>query len=165
MANPITNDSKGIWRWKNDSAREEFEGSLSAYWEVHSDPMSNDYSPNETEAMDLLRKWAEKMKNEYEDNLIPISWYVRSKGLFEKMPFQFLHNSVANDETFLDHFTWPVNKLTGDPLNWLLLPVVDKLWNKDREDKGGFIQEATGWKPSILQPVVYLPSIMSAFSN
>ncbi len=163
MANPISNDSKEIWRWKNVSAGEEFEGSLSAYWEVHYDPMSEAYTPNEIEAVDLLRKWADKVENKYQDDLIPILWHVRSNGLFDKMPFQFLHNSVADHETFLNHFTWPVNKLTGARLNWLMLPVVDKLWSKDRADKGGFIQEATGWKPSILQPVVYLPSIMSAF--
>jgi len=56
----------------------------------------------------------------------------------------------------------PVNAKTGEPLNWFALPVVDKRWNTRRADKGGFIQEHTGWKPSVLQPYVYLPSLMEA---
>ena len=48
----------------------------------------------------------------------------------------------------------------GERLNWLLLPVEDKLWNAKQANKGGFIQEATGWKPSILQPFVYLPALL-----
>ncbi|NER28870.1 MAG: hypothetical protein F6J89_14840 [Symploca sp. SIO1C4] len=60
---------------------------------------------------------------------------------------------------FLNYFTSPVHFKTGEPLNWLSLPVVDKLWNNQRADKGGFIQEATGWKPSILQPFVYLRAL------
>lgn len=35
---------------------------------------------------------------------------------------------------------------TDNPLNWLGLPVVDKLWRSRRANEGGFIQEATGWK-------------------
>jgi hypothetical protein len=31
-----------------------------------------------------------------------------------------------------------------------------------RADKGGFIQEHTGWKPSPLQPVVYVPALRDA---
>ena len=57
---------------------------------------------------------------------------------------------------------WPVDAETGDELDWLALPVVDKLWNSKRGDKGGFIQEATGWKPSILQPHVFLPALIDA---
>ena len=57
------------------------------------------------------------------------------------------------------------NSVTGEELNWLTLPVVDKLWNRKRADKGGFIQEATGWKPAIFQPYVYLPSLMSALNK
>jgi len=47
-----------------------------------------------------------------------------------------------------------------EPLDWLTLPVVDKLWNARRADKGGFIQVATQWKPAILEPYVYLPTLV-----
>jgi hypothetical protein len=51
---------------------------------------------------------------------------------------------------------------TGARLNWLTLPVVDKGWNEAQNDKGGFIQEATGWKPSALQRTVNMPTLLSA---
>ncbi|WP_328491313.1 hypothetical protein OHS59_44295 [Streptomyces sp. NBC_00414] len=33
-------------------------------------------------------------------------------------------------------------------LLWLRSTVLDRGWNNSTADKGGFIQEATGWKPS-----------------
>lgn len=50
----------------------------------------------------------------------------------------------------------------GDRLNGLTLPVDDMRWTRRRADKGGFIQEATGWKPNVLQPFVYLPLLLHA---
>lgn len=79
------------------------------------------------------------------------------------MPFQFRHSARRSDKDFLTFFTWPVDPNTGNSLNWLTLSVVDKLWNSKRADKGGFIQGATGWKPAIFQPYVYLPSLMNVF--
>jgi hypothetical protein len=38
-------------------------------------------------------------------------------------------------------------------MNWLSLPVIDKLWNETRADEGGFIQQATGLKPSNIAAV------------
>jgi hypothetical protein len=66
------------------------------------------------------------------------------------------------EEDFLTFYSWPEDTKTRALLNWLTLPVVDKRWNNQRGDKGGFIQEATGWKPSILQPFVYLPTLLEA---
>ena len=63
-------------------------------------------------------------------------------------------------EDFLSYYSWPVNSKTGERLNWLTLPVIDKRWVGKHGEKGGFIQEATGWKPAVLQPFVYLPSLL-----
>jgi hypothetical protein len=57
-----------------------------------------------------------------------------------------------------------MNADTGERLNLLTLPVVDKLWDHTHADKGGFIQSATGWKPSVLHPFVYLPTLMGSGS-
>lgn len=155
-----------LWKYTNRSTGDEVEGPLKAHWEVELDPMSGDYTPEEIDATDLLRKWAKRVQKSHINGLIPIHWYVRAEGKHETMPFQFPHNPEDDPELerdFLTDFTWPVDVSTGKRLNWLLLPVVDKSWNQKREDMGGFIQEATGWKPSILQPFVYLPSIMSIF--
>src|SRR5438094_617144 len=92
----------------------------------------------------LLKEWVPLVQPTYPDGLVPISWYVDSPGnaKFERMPFQ--HPEDAAAENFLTHYTWPEDTKTHAPLNWLTLPVADKRWTKQRADKGGFIQEATG---------------------
>lgn len=161
-----------IWEVKNRRSNYEWEGELIAYWEVVGDPISDDYLPEEIDAEDLFKLWTDEIHKRHPDGLIPISWYVvcRKAGKFEFMPFQVPFSKLYGDkyegelddvlsENFLTFFTWPVDKKTGEFLNWLSLPVEDKLWNNKRADKGGFIQEFTGWKPSVLQPYVYLPSL------
>ena len=149
--------------WKAESRRTDYtwEGSLKAYWEVALDPISDDFTPDEMAAEELLYMWAEQVSEHHPDGLVPISWYVQQgSGNIESMPFQ--HGSYRDEQQddFLTYFTWPVDSETGAPLNWLELPVVDKLWRPDDPSKGGFIQEATGWKPSILQPFVFLPALL-----
>jgi len=166
----MTTAKKQAATWKVRSLRSdyEWEGILVAYWEVALDPISDEYTPKEINARELFYRWAKEVKKKYPNNLIPIYWFVecREQGKFAYAPFQFNHFIESNpSEDFLSEFTWPVNSLTGEKLNWLKLPVVDKLWNSKRGDKGGFIQEATGWKPAILQPYVYLPALTSALGE
>jgi hypothetical protein len=101
----------------------------------------------------------------YSNGLVPIYWFVEGpgRGKLERMPFQYNHLKAADaaPEDFLTFYTWPVNASTGEPLNWVTLQVLDKLWNRTRADKGGFIQEATGWKPAILQPFVHLQTLVA----
>jgi len=153
--------------WKVSSLRSgyEWQGMLVAYWEVYLDPISDDYTPQEINARELFHKWEKRVSEKYPNGLIPIYWFVECKkhGIFDGIPFQFEHIAGSFREDFLTFFTWPVNPETGEPLNWLTLPVVDKLWNPRRANKGGFIQQATGWKPAILQPYVYLPALSRAF--
>jgi hypothetical protein len=151
------------WKFCNLRSDDEREGVLMAYWEVSLDPMSDDYTPEEISACELFKQWIQKVRNKYPKNLIPIHWPVEctAQAVFEYMPFQFEHLTKRRNEDFLTFFTWPLNSATGERLNWLTLPVVDKLWNSKQADKGGFIQEATGWEPAILQPYIYLPSLSS----
>ncbi|QDN54307.1 hypothetical protein FNV67_00890 (plasmid) [Streptomyces sp. S1D4-20] len=51
---------------------------------------------------------------------------------------------------------------TGEAVNWLRLPVVDRAWNATARDQGGFVQEATGWKPSALQPTMNVVQVARA---
>lgn len=154
------------WKFRGLNSGHEWEGMLVAYWEVALDPISDDYTPQELDARELFHKWEKRVRGKYPNGLIPICWFVDCKGkghaTFECMPFQFEHIASSFPEDFLTFFTWPVNSETGEPLNWLTLPVADKLWNSRRADRGGFIQQATGWKPSILQPYAYLPALSSA---
>ncbi len=66
------------------------------------------------------------------------------------------------EEDFLTHYRTPVNADTGEPINWLRLPVLDRGWNATTADKGGFIQEVTGWKPAPLQPTMDVVQISRA---
>ena len=158
-----------IWKCHNRTTGFEPEGVLEAYWEVSFDPISDDYTPQEIDAQELFHIWERKVREKHSSGLIPIYWFVDYKCTnvvtFEAMPFQFEHFPGYNSENFLTFFTWPVNSITDEPLNWLTLPVKDKLWNAKQDNKGGFIQEATGWKPTILQPYVYLPALSSALSK
>jgi len=156
--------AKQSWKVRHRNTGYEWEGVLVAYWEVALDPISDEYTPKEINARELFNKWAKQVQEKYPNNLIPIIWGVecREQGKYEFMPFQFDHFKGRPREDFLTFFTWPINSVTGEKLNWLKLPVVDKLWNPRRSNKGGFIQEATGWKPAILQPYVYLPALENA---
>ncbi|WP_257139642.1 hypothetical protein [Streptomyces sp. or20] len=64
------------------------------------------------------------------------------------------HSAAGFHEDFLTHFTLPVHSVTGEPLNWLRLPVLDREWNPTTSNRGGFVQQATGWKPFPLQPTM-----------
>jgi len=126
--------------------------------------MSDEYTPDEADAETLFRRWGKRAAEVFPNGLVPISWYVdhAEGGRFEAMPFQYVEDSGRADENFLTYYEWPVHAVTAERLNWFTLPVEDKLWNDTQADKGGFIQEFTGWKPSILQPFVYLPSLVRA---
>jgi hypothetical protein len=156
------------WKVRSLCSDYEWEGILVAHWEVALDPISDEYTPKEINARKLFSIWAKEVKKKYPNGLIPIHWGIecREQGKAAYAPFQFNHfKEFKPPEDFLSQFTWPVDSSTGEKLNWLRLPVVDKLWNLKRADKGGFIQEATGWKPAILQPYVYLPALTSALNE
>jgi hypothetical protein len=161
----LEDSTMGSWRVRSRRSDFEWQGILVADWEVHYDPISDDYTPDEISAADLLAKWVEKVRADYPTGLIPIYWYVScpSKGEFERLPFQYDHHPhLGYEKDFLTFFTWPKSVKSGEQLNWNTLPVIDKLWNAKSANKGGFIQQATGWKPSIYQPFVYLPALLKA---
>ena len=158
------------WNFRHRTlGHEHTEASIVAVWEAHLDPISDDYTPSEISAPDLFTLWARRVSERHPNGLVPIYWFVDVRGetvrTFEYMPFQLDHLRRYNKEDFLSFFSWPTNPQSGRQLNWLNLPVVDKLWRRRRADKGGFVQEATGWKPSILQPFVYLPSLERALNG
>jgi hypothetical protein len=151
-----------IWRARSLCSGYEWQGPLVAYWEVLLDPISDDYTPEDTSAEDLLQTWVDRVLRDCPSDMVPIYWFAAAQehGMLERMPFQVNDTPELPVEDFLTYFTWPVNTATREQLNWLKLPVMDKRWNLERADKGGFIQEATGWKPAILQPYVYLPALV-----
>ena len=155
-------------KWRNKQSGYEFRGELHLSWEVHGDPMSDDYSgADDIAAVDLLRRWTDQYYPEaiaetlYGPGAVKIHWSIAGEP-FEAAPFSPDVWMLDDEEDFLTFFTWPTNPETGDRLNFNTLPVKDKVWNDQQWDKGGFIQEATGWKPSPFQPVMYVPTVFAA---
>lgn len=147
---------------------------LVLYAEPNYSSITNDYLPEEISATELWRIWVDKAANSaheqwpqlYRPGEVTILWTVTQPsftGIFEAAP----HTRPLppdpelvklfgryEEENFLTHYTHPEHAETGERLNWLRLPVLDRGWNATTADKGGFIQEATGWKPSPLQPTM-----------
>ncbi|MEU9264579.1 hypothetical protein AB0E04_03870 [Streptomyces sp. NPDC048251] len=154
--------STARWQYSNKQSHYEQTQKLALYWEPDGSAMSDDYLPDEVDAHELWRMWVDKYAGKYHQETpdvyapwhVPIFWFVTSVegGTFESAPHQMLPIAFILRENFLTHFTHPVHARTGEPVNWMRLPVVDRGWNAERAEKSGFIQEATGWKPSPLQP-------------
>lgn len=137
---------ENTWRFRSREHGFERIEPLRLRWEVRGDPISDDYTLEEISARDLFGLWLRRYGS---DAQTPIYWSV--VDVWEPAPFQLPPHDGAD---FLTYWTEPVNSVTTEPLNWARLPVVDKSWNSARCDKGGFMQEATSWKPSALQPTV-----------
>jgi hypothetical protein len=153
--------SSSEWTWSALRSGYTRTGPLWLDWEVDGSAMSDDYSFEDANAVDLWDIWAEKYAKEHGD-LVPIFWSVSNLdlGTFEAAPFQVHPYAFPAGKHFLRDFTWPVSAEDGSRLNWLQLPVVDKRWTAEQTDKGGFISEALGgWKPSPLQPMLSISAL------
>jgi hypothetical protein len=163
---------EALWTFASRRSGFEHTSPLSLVWEVHGDPISDNWDPAEISARELFALWLERYYPEPASEalcgsgMVAIHWFVRSRAGIEIAPFQAtaskLDGTASQSEDFLTHFTEPFNANSSEPVNWIRLPVIDKLWREGRGDKGGFIQEATGWKPSPLQTVVHIPSLLAA---
>lgn len=147
---------------------------LALYAEPNYSSITDDYLPEEITATELWRMWVDKVANRaheqwpdlYRPGEITILWTVTTPsvtGIFEAAPYArplpqdpelVKLFGPYEEEHFLTHYQHPVNAETGERLNWLRLPVLDRGWNATTADKGGFVQEVTGWKPSPLQPTM-----------
>lgn len=147
---------------------------LALYPEPNYSSITDDYLPDEISAHELWRIWVDKVWNKaheqwpdlYRPGEVTILWTVTTPactGVFEAAPHARtlpMNTELVEmfgpyeEEHFLTHYKTPVHAETGEPINWLRLPVLDRGWNETVGDKGGFIQEATGWKPSPLQPTM-----------
>ncbi|MEU8735249.1 hypothetical protein AB0C68_38520 [Streptomyces tendae] len=147
---------------------------LVLYAEPNYASITDDYLPDEISATELWRMWVDKVANRaheqwpdlYRPGEVTILWTLTTPAvtdIFEAAPHA---KQLPPDpelvrlfgphrpEDFLTHYKTPVHAVTGEPVNWLRLPVLDRGWNATAAHRGGFIQEATGWKPSPLQPTM-----------
>jgi hypothetical protein len=144
-------------------------GTLSLVWQLTGDSFSDDYLPEDIDAVSLLRRWVERYypdetsERMYGPGMVRISWWLRgSDGTgIERAPFSPDTYGEPDREDFLGFYSWPEDD-QGRWCNFYTLPVEDRLWRRGRADKGGFVQEATGWKPSPMQPCVYIPGLLWA---
>lgn len=144
-------------------------------YEFDGSSTSDNYTPDEITAYQLWSEWVSTYRdhyhrdypNHYRPGEIHIFWYVTTLNecdVFEAAPCQVLPPDPVfqQSEDFLTHFTWPYIAETGERLNWLRLPVLDRRWTSEWGDKGGFIQQVTGWKPAALQPRADLNQLIQA---
>jgi len=145
--------------------RETFTEDLYAVWFLDGETISGEYYPEQTDATEMFGIWASIANKEYSDGLVPIIWFVKSTsspGISELLPIQHNPFGPLMLDDFLTIYTGPIVADTGLPLRWTDLPVADIAWTVGQADKGGFIQEATGWKPSVLDPYVCLRVLQQA---
>jgi len=147
---------------------------LALLYEVNGAGINDDYRPDEISAVELWRMWADQYAHhDYQkwpalfrpgealiwwtvtrpDGAVISEWAPHTLTTPTDPELVKLFGDVPA-ENFLTHFTHPVHEDTGEHLNWLRLPVMDRGWNSAVANSGGFIQEATGWKPSALQPTM-----------
>jgi hypothetical protein len=128
--------------------------------------ITDNFGPDQRDADELLNEWLSTIDiaNGHEEDMsrlglgpgwLYIRWGVHSPdgNVAEHAPFQIVEPSPRD---FLTYFTWPRHAETGEPINWLRVPVEDFRWDLEQADNGGFLQAATGWKPSPLQPAVHV---------
>ncbi|MFE1876420.1 hypothetical protein ACFW9N_37100 [Streptomyces sp. NPDC059496] len=146
-------------RWTFRTLRGSYEPTmpLHLWYEVNGASISDEYTPAEISARELWSRWYSEFAKA---SPVKVYWSIAGgNNIFEALPFSPTHTL---SEDFLTHYTWPVNADTGERLNFARLLVADKQWNAERGDKGGFIQELTGWKPSPYQSLFDAETIAKA---
>lgn len=126
---------------------------IELWWWLDGDSITDDYTADEISADKLFYDWLQRPSIKDAEDL-NIAWMVHPVS--EEIPF------IGAEEDFLSFYTWPRHSETEEQLKWTQLPVRDKAWNVERGDKGGFIQEHTGWKPSPFQRTLHLPTLLKA---
>ncbi len=163
--NALTYPPGTRWRYRSRRYSDvEKVGDLDLTWELSRDWITDDFTPDQISAEDLLERWLVWVweARPFDEDLgvphVPIRWSVRGEdsATFEAAPPIRPFGVHARRDHFLTIYTHPEDEQTEEPVNWLRLPVRDKLWRPGSGDKGGFVQEATGFKPHALQPALDL---------
>ena len=161
-----------------DQSGNERRGQLQLVYEVMGDPISDDYNARWESAEYVFNQWVdwydriwsrEKVKGSarYPRQCVPISWFVVGCAVFEAAQPTYL--SLDGDhrcEWFGDFYTRPYSLRTGAPIKSMKeIPVEQKRWSPGLSHKGGFITEATGWRPFPLQRWVDLEQLQTSLAG
>lgn len=169
-------DGSDLIHWTFRSRRSGYERTVPLWlaWEINCSSISDDYFIEEIPARYLYQEWRRRYPKDlpaeeaFGRGAVSIWWFIQGPGVMEYAPVAGNGSSVwskyyrsqpfISSHDFLHSFTWPSNDLVGS-LQWTRLPIIDQVWRKENlpklySTKGGFIQEATGWKPSPFQPYI-----------
>lgn len=150
-------DGGGRWIFETRHYGNERRCDLQLYPELDCSSMVDDYY--ELDGHGQLEAYVQYLESRHpewlEADAVPIVWSVHSNwyGVFEAAPFA--RSYIGMD--FLTHFTWPVDAVNGEPLDWYQLPVVN--------DRFPEFAKALAWTPSPLQPTCPLASILRSRSG
>lgn len=141
--------------------------------EPNGSTITDDYTRDEITAHDLWVQWVNEFADiehkrhpdDYDPGEVRIYWTVMNVA--ELAPHSYDARATRTSpyiprDNFDTIYTPPKHAVTGEPLNWLRLPVADRGWNATVGDKGGFIQEVTGWKPAPLQSTMNVRQLGAA---
>jgi hypothetical protein len=153
-----------------DRSGHERRGELHLSYEVDNDPISEDFNARWDSPHDVFDAWRERYLKArersplpYMARCVPITWFISGCATFESAhPGNYALYGEETHSWWGDFYTRPYDiqgqSFIGDVKD---IPVLHKQWTAKRQDKGGFITEATGWKPFPLQRWVDLDQLTS----
>lgn len=138
---------------------------LALYPEVNFAAFSDEYIEGEDDPRDVWRDWLRYLVrgerwDERGEGWLSIYWSVVAdpdpSGFgSEAAPRRFQPDAAfLPNSDVLDDYAWPEHAETGEPVNWLALPVVD--------EKAWFIYQTLNWRPAPFQSWVHIPSLAEA---
>lgn len=121
-------------------------------YEVNCSSMSDDWIVDEIDAFDLFDMWFDRYYDKFSGQA-PIYWFVAGPSVFESAIPQF---GPAWDSYYYP----PIEASTGRRVPLCALPVRREHWCEKASDKGGFIEEATRWRPTPFTTSVSMDMLM-----
>ncbi len=141
--------------------------SLEAVWSIDfSEEVAQRYPPGQLSIETLFKLWFQEAHHYFFYDWVWIDWFIRCPevGIIEPAPFQSRYQHHPGKPSFLTKFTYPYDLDTHDRLQWSKVPVAPLMWTPEQWDSSGFIQQATQWRPGLLQPTVDLGWLKQCFS-
>jgi predicted GIY-YIG superfamily endonuclease len=147
----------GRWAFTARRTRQEWQTDLQLYPELDCSAMVDDYWELDGEGQfeEYVRYIQRRYAQWWDTDAVPIVWAVHNSWgqVFESAPYT--EERPWGD--FLTHFTWPIDAVTGERLDWFKLPVIN--------DRFPEFSKALDWTPSPLQPTCPLRSIVQSRSG
>lgn len=140
---------------KRGGGMDPIEHDLVLWWELDHETITDDYTADEIDAFDLFDRWVRITRRRVARQGtvdLPIWWFVVGSKVCE-------FAGPSDDYPDGPHFAkfYYLGDGSGRyQIDIDALPVADKKWTTQQADKGGFIQQVTGWQPNPLQPTVSL---------